>query len=251
MQVVLDSLAGGARRAEGAVVIIDVFRAFTTAAVAISRGATQILLTAEVEEALALRSRGIADIAVGEVVGVRPEGFDYGNSPYELSRTDVEGKTLAQRTSAGTLGVTLAANADVTYAGSLVTAKATARALLQDAPELVTIVAMGGDAVKRTDEDELCAMYIRNLMEGRSPDPGAVRSLAMAGDQAAKYHDPAQPHFHPQDLDWALRIDAFRLRNSREARGWAVGRAAPGRLNQNLGHTERIRCGSLPKRCGT
>ncbi|SVB96691.1 uncharacterized protein METZ01_LOCUS249545, partial [marine metagenome] len=36
MQIVIDSLITGAARAEGAVVIIDVFRAFTTAALAIS-----------------------------------------------------------------------------------------------------------------------------------------------------------------------------------------------------------------------
>ena len=82
-------------------------------------------------------------------------------------------------------------------------------ALRREAPDLVTIVAMGGDALVRTDEDEQCAMYIRNLVEGRRPDPEAVRSLVLAGDQAAKYGDPAQSHFHLQDLDWALRIDAF------------------------------------------
>ncbi len=209
MRIAIDSLAGGASRAEGAVVIIDVFRAFTTAAVAFSRGARKIALVAETQEALDLKSRGAADVAVGEVAGVMPDGFDFGNSPFELSQADVDGKTIVQRTSAGTLGVTMATKADSAYAGSLVVAKATARALRQDSPELVTLVAMGGDAVSRTDEDELCAMYIKNLAEGRSPDPAAVRSLALAGDQAPKYYDPDLPHFHPQDLDWALRIDAF------------------------------------------
>lgn len=209
MRVLIDSLEGGARNARGTVVILDVFRAFTTAAVAFSRGVSEILLVAGVDEALALRDRGLADIAVGEVGGMMPDGFDFGNSPLELSQADVRGKTLVQRTSAGTLGVTAATHADKTYVSSLVVARATAKALHREAPELVTIVAMGGDALERTDEDEQCAMYIRNLVEGRSPDPEAVRSLVLAGDQAEKYGDPARPHFHPQDLDWALRIDAF------------------------------------------
>ena len=152
---------------------------------------------------------GLADVAVGEVGGVMPDGFDFGNSPFELSQADVDGKTLVQRTSAGTLGVTAATNADRTYVASLVVARATAEVLRREAPDLVTIVAMGGDALERTDEDEQCAMYIRNLIEGRSPEPEAVRSLVLAGDQAPKYADPALPHFHPQDLDWALRVDAF------------------------------------------
>lgn len=209
MRVLIDSLEGGARNARGTVVVLDVFRAFTTAAVAFSRGVKEILLVAEVEEALALRDRGLADIAVGEVGGMMPGGFDFGNSPFELSQADVDGKTLVQRTSAGTLGVTAATNADRTYVASLVVARATATALQREAPELVTIVAMGGDAIERTDEDEQCAMYIRNLAEGRSPDPDAVRSLVLAGDQAEKYADPSRPHFHPEDLDWALRVDAF------------------------------------------
>ena len=110
MRVLIDSLEGGARNARGTVVILDVFRAFTTAAVAFSRGVSEILLVAGVDEALDLRDRGLADIAVGEVGGVMPDGFDFGNSPFELSRADVDGKTLVQRTSAGTLGVTAATN---------------------------------------------------------------------------------------------------------------------------------------------
>jgi len=207
MRVLIDSLAGGARRAEGTVVIIDVFRAFTTAAVALSRGATKIILVAGVDEALDIRNRGEAHIAIGEVAGTKPEGFDFGNSPFELSKADVGGKILVQRTSAGTLGVTEATNAVRTYAGSLIVAKPTIEALLKDAPELVTIVAMGGDAVSRTDEDELCALYMKNLLEGRAPDPDAIKTLILAGDQSAKYDDPAQPQYHPEDRDWALKID--------------------------------------------
>ena len=108
MQIRLGSLLEGARTAEGTVVIIDVFRAFTTAAVAFSRGAAKIVLTAEVGEALELRARGVGELCMGEVDGMRPEGFDFGNSPYELSTADVEGKTLVQSTRAGTVGVAAA-----------------------------------------------------------------------------------------------------------------------------------------------
>ena len=55
MEVRLTSLLEGAQQAEGTVVIIDVYRAFTTAAVAFLKGAEKIILVAEVEEALALR----------------------------------------------------------------------------------------------------------------------------------------------------------------------------------------------------
>ena len=42
MRIRLESLFAGARVATGTVVVIDVFRAFTVAAVALSRGARQV-----------------------------------------------------------------------------------------------------------------------------------------------------------------------------------------------------------------
>ncbi len=209
MNVHLDSLLDGARRSRGTAIVIDVFRAFTTAAVALSRGAARIILTAEPEEALALRETGVGDLCMGEVGGMRPPGFDFGNSPYELSLADVAGKTLVQSTRAGTVGVCAVPEASPIYAASLVTAKATVRAVLADSPADVSLVAMGLGGALRTDEDELCALYLRNLLRRRSPDPAAVVALVGASEEAAKYGDPQLPHFHAGDLEWALKIDTF------------------------------------------
>jgi len=209
MEIVVDSLLEGARRAEGTVVIVDVFRAFTTAAVALSRGATRIIMVAEPPEALALREKGLGDLCVGEVNGIRAEGFDYGNSPFEMTGAEVQGKTIIQSTRAGTVGVTAATGASMIYVGSLVTAKATARTIRRDNPAQVTIVAMGWNANVRTDEDELCALYLRNLLQGRQPDPAAVRTLVQSSGEVAKFQDSAQPHFHPEDCEWALDVDRF------------------------------------------
>ncbi len=209
MEIVVDSLLEGARRAQGTVVIVDVFRAFTTAAVALSRGATKIIMVAEPPKALALRAKGLGDLCVGEVNGIRAEGFDYGNSPFEMTGAEVEGKTIIQSTRAGTVGVTAATDASMIYVGSLVTAKATACAIRRDDPARVTIVAMGWNADVRTDEDELCALYLRNLLQGREPDPAAVRTLVQSSGEVAKFQDPTQPHFHPEDCEWALVVDHF------------------------------------------
>ena len=228
MEIRMGSLLRDAREARGTVIIIDVFRAFTTGAVAFSRGASRIVLVAEVDEALALRDQGVGEICMGEVDGKRPAGFDFGNSPYELSNADVSGKTLIQSTRAGTVGVSAAANADVIYGGSLVLASATIAAIRRDAPELVTIVAMGAEGRERTDEDEQCALYMRNLFLGRTPDHDAVRSLVLAGQEAQKYGDPQRPHFPAEDRDMALRIDSvpFAIKITRED-GLLVARKHP------------------------
>ena len=211
MEIRIESLVEGARRAEGTVVIVDVFRAFTTAAVAFARGARQIVLVADPREALALRERGAGELVMGEVGGRRPEGFDLGNSPYELSQADVAGKVLIQSTRAGTVGACAAERAEALYAASLVVARATAEVLRRANPPLVSIVAMGAEGRVRSDEDEQCALYLRNLLEGRQPDRECVRRLVLAGAEAAKYGDPARPYFHPMDREIALQIDSIGL----------------------------------------
>jgi hypothetical protein len=130
MEIAIYSLLDGATRATGAVAVIDVFRAFTTAAVALANGATSIVMVRSVEEAMALRDVGIGQICMGEIQGRAPLGFDFGNSPFEISTVNFHGKTIIQRTSAGTQGIVAASRAKRLYAASLVTAEATVRALL-------------------------------------------------------------------------------------------------------------------------
>ena len=68
-------------------------------------GAAEIYLVGDVEEALSFKAAHPGTIALGENRGLRPEGFDYPNSPAMVSRVDLTGRTLVQRTSAGTRGV--------------------------------------------------------------------------------------------------------------------------------------------------
>lgn len=209
MEIIVDSLLEGAERATGSVAIIDVFRAFTTAAVALANGASSITMVSTAEEALALRDRGGGDLCMGEVRGQAPPGFDFGNSPFEIKAVDFAGKTIIQRTTAGTQGIVAASRAKRLYAAALVTANATARALGSGTPDRITLVAMGKTMVHRTDEDELCALYLRNLLEGRRVNAEAVRQVILAGGEATHYHDPATPYMHIEDIDIALDIGRY------------------------------------------
>ena len=209
MDIRMGSLVRDAREAVGAAVIIDVFRAFTTAAIAFDRGATEITLVAEAADALALHRSGVGDLLMGEVDGKRPEGFDFGNSPHEISQADVAGKSLVQSTRAGTVGVAAAANAETVYLGSFVVAQATVEAIRRERPETVSIIAMGDQGRVRSDEDEQCGIYLRNVLEGRRPSFDAVKSLIMTGGATRKFFDPNQPQFHPEDVTLALELDRY------------------------------------------
>jgi 2-phosphosulfolactate phosphatase len=209
MNISIGSLLEGARQAAGAVAIIDVFRAFTSAAVVLANGASRIVMVSTIDAAFALRASGVGQVCMGEVRGRAPDGFDFGNSPFEVSQVDFGGQTIIQRTSAGTQGIVAAARAECLYAASLVTATATARALAAAGSEGIALVAMGDSGIDRTDEDELCALHLRNLLQGRAGDPKAVRRLIQAGGEIARFHDPARPHLHPEDVEIALDIDRY------------------------------------------
>lgn len=210
MDISIESLIEGAARASGTVAIIDVFRAFTTAAVAFANGAARIVMVGSVEEALALRERGAGRICMGEVGGRPIEGFDFSNSPFELSKANLSGLTIIQRTSAGTQGIVTAAKAaQHMFAASLVTASATARAIRSVASGRITLVAMGEEGKQRSTEDEICALYLRNLLEGRPGDPDAARRMILSGGEAMKFHDVNRPWLIPDDVPFALDIGRY------------------------------------------
>ena len=218
MEIIVRSLIRGAQESHGIAVIIDVFRCFTTEAVAFDRGAEKIILVSEIEEARELKEKGLGQILMGEVGGKRPEGFDYGNSPFELMCANLSGKTIIQSTRAGTVGVTNISGADAIYGGSLAVAGATVRAIASHKPEKVSLVAMGLEGKVKADEDEQCALYLRNLLQGRKPDKDSVKSLILAGEESQKYDDPSLTQWPPEDRVMALDIDShnFALRITKE-----------------------------------
>ena len=154
--------------------VIDVFRAFTSAAVALANGASKIVMVRTVEEAFKLREAGIGEICMGEVHGRAPPGFDFGNSPFEISGVDFGGKKIIQRTSAAIQGIVEAApKAELLYATSLVTAEAIVRPnsrvhpIRSPSPPWATMAL-------ESDGDELCAIHLRNRLEGRPGDADAI-----------------------------------------------------------------------------
>ena len=65
-------------------------------------------------------------LLMGEVHGIRPDRFDFGNSPSEVLGADLRGKTVIQRTSRGTQGVVQSTRAEFLLITSFPCAGATA-----------------------------------------------------------------------------------------------------------------------------
>jgi 2-phosphosulfolactate phosphatase len=193
----------------GAVVAIDVIRAFTTAAFAFAAGAREIVLVGTVEEALALRTRFPGSLVMGEVGGLKAEGFDFGNSPGDLVGQDLSGRRMIQRTSAGTQGMVRSVCADPLLAASFVCAGATVRFLRRVAPASVTFVITGIYPDQDGDEDAACADYLAALLRGESPEAAPFLRRVYESRPGQVFADPARPEFPSTDLDYCTQVDRF------------------------------------------
>ena len=182
--------------------IVDVFRAFTSAAFAVAAGAREIVLVSDHEEALAMKRADPKLFLAGEIGGRPIPGFDVGNSPSAIEQLDLGGRRVVQRTSSGTQGVVAATGAQAIVLGSFVIAAATVRYLRERAGE-VTIVAMGQNALEEADEDLLCARYLAAALRGE-PLPSTAVTL-LGDDPAVGWAD----WFPRRDAELALEVDRF------------------------------------------
>jgi 2-phosphosulfolactate phosphatase len=196
-------------QATGVVVVIDVIRAFTTAAFAFAAGAQTITPVGTVEQALALRQHSPNAVLMGEVHGLPVEGFDYGNSPSALVGVDLTGRHIIQRTSAGTQGIVRSANAEILLAASLCCAGATARYVRTLAPRELTLVITGWDHGARGEDDAACADYLEALVRGERPDPAPFIQRVRQSSEGIVVASNTRPGSPPADLECCVDVDRF------------------------------------------
>lgn len=158
----------GARRAmrEGAtVVVVDAYRASTTVAVLVQKGA-RVVPVASIEEAASYPG---ADYRIGERGSAKVRGFDFGNSPTEIQEADiVPGSTVVLSSTNGTRIIEAARGAPSILAGAFVNAHAVADALLADGnpDSRVTVVGCGWQG-RQASEDESAAGTILARLRDR------------------------------------------------------------------------------------
>lgn len=196
------------------VVVIDVMRAFTTAAYAFAAGLTEIDLVATVEEALSLPG-----FRMGEVGGRLVPGFDHNNSPSQLAGQQLWGRRGVLRTRSGTRCVAEAREATEIWLGSLVVASATVRALA--GRQEVTLIVSGAPA--EGEEDLACAELMAAHLQGASLPRESAEAI-VRGSRAAARHRADDRDFPLEDIDCAVAIDAFdfAMRAERHGNHWVA-----------------------------
>ncbi len=201
MKIEILEFVEGAQKAKGVAVIIDVFRAFSVGCYAYDAGAVRMIATAEVKDALLLKEKYKNSVLVGERDEKKIEGFDFGNSPTEIIKADLKGKTVIHTTTAGTQGLIKAINSDLVITGSFVNALAIIRYIKEINPGIVSLVAMGYRATQSADEDLLCAEFIAASLKGKKFDP-ETRISDLKNTSGKRF-------FNPENIDFSPPTDFF------------------------------------------
>jgi len=170
----LPSLAAPAQLAGSIVIVIDALRASVTISAALSSGASRVIPTLTVEDAIATKQRmtdsgyNAADIVLGgERGGVLIPGFDLDNSPLAYTSDRVRSRSVIFTTANGTAAMLHAASATRVLIGALTNLSQVVRAIAND-PRPVHIICSGTRG-EITFDDCLAAGAIvdRLLLAGR------------------------------------------------------------------------------------
>ncbi len=191
-----EALTAPADVADQVVIVVDVLRAATTVAQALSNGAVEVRPFSSVAETRAVAQQLVGALTAGERQMVRIDGFDLGNSPLEYSRAIVEGRTILFTTTNGTAALLTTRMARRSFFAALVNGTATidaAERAVQEECALsgVTIVCAGQDRTLAF-EDVVCAGRLARLLATRVPSARLTDAAQVACNVEHVYvHDIA------------------------------------------------------------
>ncbi|MFE9999879.1 2-phosphosulfolactate phosphatase [Streptomyces avermitilis] len=185
-------------------VVVDVMRAFTETAWAFAQGAEKIVAES-LDEALALKARHPDWVALKD--GPPAPGFDTVNSPGLVRSLDLGGRTVVQKTTAGTVGALAVKEAPLVLCASFVVAETTAQLLRTRKSDSVTFVVTGDDG--QADEDLACAQYIARRATEAGTDITEFLRRAAESRAAAELAEGVRQGVHPDDVALCLEVDRF------------------------------------------
>jgi len=190
------------------VVVIDVFRAFTTAAYVLERHPATYMLTTKSTVISRLAKKFKDPLLIGKSEKGANLTYDIPNSPTRLGDVKVMGRNVLHRTEAGAKGVFLAGNADIILVASLVNAEATVKYIKSLSNAKVTIWPMGHEGTIPSLEDDICAKYIKALINGKKIN--LAKFVLELKEGPGKYFFGKDQWQYPyQDFDRCLEIGRF------------------------------------------
>ncbi len=155
--------ADGLPTGSGTAVIVDVLRASTTIASALTNGAAGVIPCLSIEDARAAAQQHDALLG-GERCGVKVEHFDCGNSPTEYTPDVVRDRVLAFTTTNGTRALHQSLNAAHIVIGSFVNLTAVAN-FCADTSADIDIVCAGTDGAISSEDVLFAGLLASELIQ--------------------------------------------------------------------------------------
>jgi 2-phosphosulfolactate phosphatase len=175
---------GEADRSGQLFVVVDVLRLCSTMVTAFANGCEAVIPVAEPTEAFALRERRPEVRLAGERGGYMIEGFDLGNSPFEMTRAAVGGRTLVMCSTNGTKAVVAGRAGASAIVACFLNASAAARHAQAEGRDVAILCS--GKLGATAPEDVACAGLLVEKIEGLAGRPRA-RLTAGAAEALALY----------------------------------------------------------------
>lgn len=147
-------------------VLVDIFRATSTMPLLLRNGAESIIPTETLADAREIKRENPGYVIIGERMGFKVPGFDYGNSPSRLMDIDFTGKTVVFTSTNGTKVLRKIIEGGEVFVASFVNADATFREL--SGKDGVSIVASNRPD-GRAEEDNIFAEYLMERLQGKEP----------------------------------------------------------------------------------
>lgn len=198
----------GAQRAQGVVVMVDVFQAYTVACHALAKDPERLLVVDSLEKAQELCRENDA-VLIGEAGGTIADGAEFANSPTGLADADLAGKTVVMATDAGTRALFASPLAGEILACGFVNAKAVVDYVLDRKPEMVTMVAVGTNGDMRAQEDMMCAIYVKNELEDYPNSFDTLKTFLAQVDSSEKFFDETRADVPENDYEMCMELDRF------------------------------------------
>ena len=185
-------------------VVIDILRASSTILCLMENGAEEVKVVGTPEEALHFKDKGY--ILVGERGDQFLEGFDFDNSPYAVKQYCWQGKLVVVTTTNGTRALYAVRQGFEVLVGGFRNISAVAK-YLKERDHPVAIIPIGNLSEPRI-EDELCAIALRSLIQGKAVEWETIIREIME-EKANKIHRLGENY--RKDVEISLTVDATRI----------------------------------------
>ena len=147
--------------------LVDIYRSTTTMPMMLNAGATEIIPTDSISKARDIKKDHPEYVIAGERYGFKIPWFEMSNSPYEVSKSDLKGKTVVFTSTNGTKVLKKISNGCKVFICSYVNFTPTLE-WIKDEKEIDVVLSGRPDG--KADEDYFFGEFVKKLLEERVDD---------------------------------------------------------------------------------